>query len=158
MQAVISALKGMGIPDKDIQTSGISLYPVIGQNQNVTGYNASNNVTVIVENVDQTGAVLDAAVKAGANTASNVRFGFKDDTAVRNKALAAAAADARTKADALARALGLKVTGIESVSEASTSSPVPLPVASTAAGAAAAVPVEPGELSVSARVTIVFSF
>ncbi|HUX88773.1 MAG TPA: SIMPL domain-containing protein [Chloroflexota bacterium] len=158
MQAVINAIKALGIPERDIQTSGISLYPIITQNQTVSGYNASNNVTVTVENINQAGAVLDAAVKAGANTATNVRFGFKDDTTLRNKALAVAATDARSKADALAKALGLTVTGIQSVSESATSVPFPLRSAGASLAAPAAVPVEPGEMSVNAQVTIVFSF
>ena len=159
MQAVITAIKALGIPDRDVQTSGISLFPVVTQNQTISGYNASNNVTVTVENINQAGAVLDAAVKAGANNSTNVRFGFKDDTTLRNKALAAAASDARSKADALAKALGLNVTGIQSVTEASTSSPRPFQAAGASLAAAPAnVPVEPGELSVNAQVTIVFAF
>lgn len=162
MQAVIAAIKAAGIPDRGIQTNGLSLYPNYGQNQVINGYDATNNVAITVDNVDQVGAVLDAAVKAGANQATNVRFGFKDETGLRNKALAAAAADARSKADALAAALGVKVSGIESVTEAGVSTPIvyqqPRALAAGVASAAPAPPVEPGELSVTATVTIVFGY
>ena len=159
MQAVISAIKAQGISDKDIQTSGISLYPVIGQGNVVTGYNASNNVTVTIEKIDQAGAVLDAAVKAGANTAGNIRFELKDETALQNKALATAAADARSRANALAAALGVHVTGIQSISETSSSTPIPYRLAaSQAAASSASVPVQPGQVTATAQVTILFSF
>src|SRR5579884_3782877 len=160
MQSVLNAIKALGIPDKDIQTTGVSLYPVITEGNTVNGYNATNNVRITVENIDQAGAVLDAAVKAGANTSSGISFGFKDETALRNKALAAAAADARSKADALAAALGLQISGVQSVTESQVSIPVPLavPRASVSPAAAPSVPVEPGQQTVTAEITIVFSY
>jgi uncharacterized protein YggE len=159
MQAVVDAIKALNVPDRDIQTSGISLYPVYSQGQTLSGYNASNSVTVTAENIDQAGAVLDAAVRAGANQTGGIRFGLKDDAPLRNKALAAAAADARSKADALAAALGLQVTGVQAISEQSVGGPTYTPPREVAAaGAAPAVPVEPGQLDVTAQVTIVFSY
>lgn len=159
MQAVLAAIKALGIPDQDIQTTGVFLYPVIEHGNTISGYNAANNVTVLVEKVDQAGAVLDAAVKAGANTAGNVRFAFKDETALRNRALAAAATDARSKADAIASAMGLKITGVESISEGSVVIPRPLAAPGMAAPAAApSVPIEPGQQTITATVTAVFGF
>lgn len=158
MQKVIDAIKGLGIPAEDIQTSGISLYPITNENQLVTGYSASNNVTVTVENVEQAGAVLDAATKAGANVEGNVRFQLKDPAEARNQALAAAAADAKSKANALAAAMGLKITGVQSISEGSVSSPVIYEPRAAQAASTASVPVEPGQLNVTAQVTIVFGY
>jgi hypothetical protein len=162
MNAVIAAIKGLGIPDKDVQTNGVSLYPIFDQQgQTISGYTASNNVSVIVEKIDQAGPVLDAAVKAGANQATNVVFGLKDETAARNKALTLAAADAKSKAEALAGSLGLHISGVQSVSEGVTSRPIVQPAAGRAMAAtdsAASVPVEPGEVDVTAQVTIVFNF
>lgn len=160
MQAVISAVKALGIPAKNIQTSGVSLYPVYGPNQNLEGYEARNNISVTVEQIDQAGQVLDAAVSAGANQTGGVSFGLKNDAEVRNKALAAAIADARGKAEALAGAAGVKITSVQAISEASVN--VPMPAARVALGAAAAsqaaVPVEPGQLTVSATVTVVYGY
>jgi uncharacterized protein YggE len=160
MQAVIAAIKAVGIPDQSIRTNGVSLYPIYDQGQVITGYNASNNVVVTVDDVNQVGTVLDAAVRAGANQATNVQFGFKDESALRNKALAAAAADARAKADALAGALGLQITGIESVAEGGVSTPIvtqPRALGVSAAAPASA-PIEPGQLDVVAQVTVVFGY
>lgn len=159
MQKVVDAIKAAGIPDANVRTSGISLYPIYADNQVVTGYSASNNVVVVVDQMSQVGAVLDAATKAGANVESSVQFGLKDDSAAKGQALQAAAADAKAKANALASALGLQITSIESVSEGSVSTPVFVaPRAAAAAQSAASVPVQPGEMDVTAQVTIVFGY
>jgi uncharacterized protein YggE len=159
MQSVINAIKALGIPATNIQTDGVSLSPQYDNQQNLTGYVATNNVEVRVDQIDQAGAVLDAAVQAGANQAGNIRFTLKDDTASRNQALALAAKDARSKADALAAALNLQITGVDAVSEQSVSVPLLVqPRSSFAANPAAPVPVEPGQLTVSAQVTIQFSY
>ncbi len=159
MQKVIDAIKTLGVQASAIQTTGISLYPVIGEDQAVTGYVASNHVTVRVDAIDQVGPVLDAAVKAGANLASNVRFTLKDQSALRNKALAAAIGEAKSKAGVMAEALGVEISGIQSVTEMSVSGPMPLGEKPAGAGvAAAAAPIEPGEVTVVAQVTIVFGF
>jgi uncharacterized protein YggE len=159
MQAVIAAIKAVGIPDKSIQTIGVSLYPTTDQGQVITGYDASNEVDVTIDQISQAGAVLDAAVKAGANQSAGVRFGLKDQTTARNQALAAAATDARSKATALATALGLQITGVESVSEQNVNVPTfSPPRAFAGAPAAQSVPIEPGQLTVSAQVTIVFGY
>ena len=159
MQAVIDAIKALGIAERDIQTSGVSLYPVIEESNVVSGYTASNTVTVTVQDVSQAGAVLDAVVKAGANVAGGVTFGFQEEEGLRNQALAAAAVDARSKAEALAGALGLKISGVESVSEGAVDVPRPFygpqPLA---AESAPAVPIEPGEQTVTAQVTVVFGY
>jgi len=159
MQAVIDAVKALGIPAKDIQTSGVSLSPVYGTNETLQGYEARNTINVTVEQINQAGQVLDTAVKAGANQTGGISFGLKNDTALRNKALAAAVADARSKADALAGAASLKISGIQAISESSVN--VPIPVARAPLGAAAspqAVPVEPGQLTVTAQVTVVYGY
>lgn len=159
MQAVIDAVKAVGIPAKDIQTSGVSLSPVYGENQTLQGYEARNNINVTVEQVGQAGQVLDAAVKAGANQAGGITFGLKNDTELRNKALAAAVADARSKADAIAGAAGVKITGVEAITESSVNVPIPVARAPLAASAASqATPVEPGQLTVTAQVTVVYGY
>lgn len=159
MQRVIDAIKATGVSDANIQTRGVSLYPITNQNQEVTSYSASNNVTVLVDQLDKVGTILDAATGAGANVEGSVQFGLKDDTAARNQALQAAAADAKGKASALASALGLQISSIQSVSEGSISSPVIVsPRLAAAPSAAASVPVQPGELDVTAQVTIVFGY
>lgn len=160
MQKVVDAIKAAGVPAENIQTTGVSLYPIIEQGQVVTGYNATNNVSVVVDQLDKVGAVLDGATKAGANVEGSVRFGLKDDSAAKNAALQAAAADAKAKANALASALGLKISSIESVSEGAVSVPIVIgpKYVAAAASAAPSVPVEAGQMDVSAQVTIAFGY
>lgn len=157
MQAVVDAIKGLGIPAAKIQTSGISLDPVYAEGQSITGYRASNLVTVTVDEVDSAGKVLDTAVGAGANTAGNVRFSLKDSTTLRNQALTAAVADATAKADVLAKAIGITRPGIVSVSEGGVSAVSPEAAKGLgAADAGVGVPVEPGLVTVTAQVTVRF--
>jgi hypothetical protein len=168
MAAVIAAVKGAGIADNDIRTTGLTLTPITSQPKpgdqtppQVVSYRATNGVTVTVNDVAKTGAVLDAAVSAGANTASGVRFAIKDESALRQKALDAAGHDARAKADALAASLGVHVTGVQSVVEQSGAVPLPRevqPLAASAAPAAAPPPVQPGELTLRVRVQVTFNY
>lgn len=158
MQGVIGAIKGLGVSEQAIRTSGVSLYPMSDDKNTITGYLATNTVTVTLDNVDQAGPVLDAAVKAGANTAGNVQFTLKDPTALRHQALSAAVVDAKAKAAVLAEAAGITLPSVESISEGGVSEPQPMPLAGTGAAASTAtMPVEPGQITVTANVTVTFA-
>lgn len=161
MAAVVASIKSLGIPEKDIQTSGVGLWPMTERENRVTGYRASNSVTVQVQDVSKVGPVLDAAVAAGANTAGNVRFGLKDPSAAQRQALDAAAKDAQGKADAIAKALGVRIKAVDSAVEEVTGGPVPVAEALRAEFEAAGgmgVPVQPGELAVTTRLRITCSY
>lgn len=155
LNAVVAAIQGQGVTADHIQTTDLSLY--LDSQSNV--YQASHQLTVKLENVSKVGAVLDAAVGAGANNSWGVDFGLKDASGQRAQALAAAIADARKKADSMASALGVSVTGVGSASEASYSSPIQFGGVSRAASAAAPnTQVQPGQLSTSADVNVVYTF
>jgi uncharacterized protein YggE len=163
MAAVIRAVREQGVPETDIRTAAVNLTPITARNRpgeetppTVVGYRASNTITVSLTDVAKAGAVLDAGIAAGANLAGGLRFGFQDETALRRQALEQAAANARAKAESLAAALGLRLTGIAAVEE-EPSGPVPVARA-TASEAAQSVPVQPGELTVQARVRVVFTY
>lgn len=165
MAAVIEALKRAGIPENDLRTSGVSLQPIMTQPRSgegappaVTGYRATNNLTVTVSDVSKTGEVLDAAVTAGANVAGGVRFGLKDETALRRQALERAARAARSEAEALAAALGVQITGVRSAAEESGAGPIIRAEAMLADARSAAVPIQPGQLTVNVRVRVTFNF
>ncbi|HEV8635217.1 MAG TPA: SIMPL domain-containing protein [Chloroflexota bacterium] len=162
MNAIIQAIRGRGVEEKDVRTSGISLYPTYEREPNtISGYQATNTVRVTVQDVKKTGEILDAAVGAGANINSGVQFGLKDDTAFRRQALDQAVKEARAKADAIAGAAGLRVAGVQSMVDESQSQPVAPEMARVAMAnqaAAGPVPVQPGQLAVTARVRVVYSF
>src|SRR5689334_10395765 len=163
MGQVLARIKGLGIAETDIRTSVVSLQPLYDRNPSqLSGYMASNQVTVTVQDIKRAGEVLDQAISAGANQGSGVRFAIKDDSPFRRQALDQAVKSARTTADAMAGAAGLRVTGIVSMTDqGGGSAPQPyeraLPMAA-AAGAPVDVPIQPGHLSVTARVQVVYQF
>ena len=127
MTAVVAAIKKLGIADKDIVTSGVNLNPVYDYNNGtarLTGYQFSNNVKVTVRDLNKVAGLIDDSVAAGATTVNGVSFRLDDPKPVEAQARAAAMTDARTKADALAKAAGVQIKGVASISETSVSSPV----------------------------------
>jgi uncharacterized protein YggE len=152
--AVIAAVKGAGIPASDIQTSQIYLSPQTNQTgTEIIGYAASNTITV-KSTIAKAGAVVDAAVGAGANGASGPMLSRSDQDAQYREALKDAVADAKVKAEALASAGGLTLSGAEAIVEGS-QSPGPIMYAKT--DAAASVPIEPGTQSIEATVTVTYN-
>ena len=115
MTGVIAAIREAGIADEDIQTSGINLFPVYedrslvkpGEQRQIVGYRASNDVNVRVHDIDKAGSVLDAAVTAGANQVGGVRFGLSDTDTIVTDALIAAVQNAQAKAQTIADTLGV---------------------------------------------------
>ena len=167
MTAVIAAVKAAGIEDADIQSTSIHLTPVFARPSRddpdtpptITGYQATNTVSVRVLDLDQVGTVLSAGLDAGANQFGGVSFALQDRTQPYLDALAAATLDARRKADAIATAAGMVVSGIVEITEQSAGGPQPLLAArggAVFAEAAAAVPVQAGEIVVQARVHVQF--
>ncbi|HEU5363765.1 MAG TPA: SIMPL domain-containing protein [Gaiellaceae bacterium] len=152
MNAVIDALKQAG--GKDLQTQQVSLYPRSDDNGNVTGYTADNSVSASTQ-VAAAGALVDAAVAAGANTVSGPTLSVSDQDARYRDALKKAVEDARAKAQALADAGGFGVGPVSVVAEQS-SAPQPVFERAAVAKAADTTPVEPGTQDVTADVTVTF--
>lgn len=115
---VTAALGQLGIFSKDIQTH-YTMSPVYekGDYRKAVGYRANNTITVTVNDVAKAGQVIDAALSSGATDVNGLSFGLKDAKSVRNTALQMAVQDARSKADAIAAALGVKIVGIQNVKE-----------------------------------------
>lgn len=151
MNAVIASLKQAGA--KDLQTQQVSLYPQSDEGGNVTGYTADNSVSASTS-IAGAGALVDAAVAAGANTVSGPTLSVSDEDARYRDALKKAVEDARGKAQALAEAGGFGVGPISVVAEQS-SAPQPV-FDAPAAAKAEATPIEPGTQDVTADVTVTF--
>ena len=159
-EQIAAALKKQGIADEDIQTQDISLYPQTvdqGGKQVITGYQASLSVRVKVRDMAKLGEVISAANAAGANNVSGPTFTIDDPAPARAKAIDEAVADARKSAEAMAKAAGKSVGAVLSMSSSDVGL-VPGPMFSTSdmAGAAKDVPIEPGQLDISASVVVVF--
>lgn len=163
MTQVTDALRRAGVADKDIQTSSLNLEAQYVYAQNVapklTGYQATNNVTVTVEDLTRLGPAIDAVTAAGANQVSGVSFGLKDATAAEDQARLAAVKALRAKAELYANATGYRVARLVNLSEgaASQSSPVrPMMARMTVGAAAAPTPISSGKLTVSIDVNAVY--
>jgi hypothetical protein len=157
-EQIASAVKKQGIAGEDIQTQDVSVYPqTVDQNgkQVITGYQASLSVQVKVRDIAKLGEIISAANAAGANDISGPTFTIDDPAPARAKAIEEAVADARKSAEAMAKAAGKSVGGVLSMSS-SDAGVSPMYSASDAAGAAKAVPIEPGQLDITANVVVVF--
>ena len=153
MNAVVAALKAAG--GKELQTQQVSLYPSTDQQGKVTGYTAQNTVSAKAT-IAGAGALIDAAVGAGANTVDGPSLAISDQDALYRDALKKAVQDARAKALALADAGGFGVGPVSTVVEQSAAGPVQFsPVA--AAAKDASTPIEPGTADVTADVTVSFT-
>ena len=159
MTRVTGALKAAGVADRDVQTSSLSLNPMFdNSDQNhprITGYQATNSVAVRARAIDQTGRVIDTLVGAGANEVSGPSFEIDHPEAALDEARTAAMAQARSRAELYARAAGLKVLRILSISESGGYSPQPMAFMARKV-MASATPVAAGELAMSANVTVQF--
>ena len=151
MNAVIAALKNAG--GGELQTQQVSLSPQMNEPGQVTGYSADNSVSAKAKIADA-GALIDAAVAAGANNVNGPTLDVAGRDALYRDALKKAVADARAKAEALAEAGGFGVGQVSSVTEQSAAAPVP--VFEAAVAKSAATPIEPGTQDVSADVTVTF--
>ena len=154
MNAVLAALTAAS--GEEIQTQEVSLYPTTDPQGKVTGYTAQNTVSAKAK-IAGAGALVDAAVGAGANTVDGPSLTLSDQDALYRDALKKAVSDARAKALALADAGGFGVGPVSTVVEQSAAGqPVfARPVALAAKDAST--PIEPGTADVTADVTVTFT-
>lgn len=172
MAAILAALKELEIESQDIRTSNfsisferqqgeISVPRVQGaptDTQSPAGfYRVSNMVQVTIRDLDQVGAVLDAAVKAGANNIWGISFSLADTQALETEAREAAVKDARLRAEALAQLNSVTVTEVIAISEVVGSMPGPVFAEAALRGMGGGGPVEPGELTFSTQIQIVYA-
>jgi uncharacterized protein len=151
---VVDALKHAG--GKELQTQQVSLYPQTDEQGHVTGYTAQNTISA-KSDIAGAGALIDAAVKAGANTVDGPTLSVADTDAIYRQALKKAVQNAQAKAAALADAGGFQVGPITTVTEQGSSSQPPVVFAAAAKAADSTTPVEPGTQDVTADVTVSFT-
>ena len=156
MAAVLAALKGAGVADRDIQTSRLSLQPQYDPNKpgppRLLGFRVTNQVTIKIRDIDRMPTILDRAIAAGANEMSGIEFVVSEQSKLLDQARDEAIADARRKAELYVKAAGGKLGPVVAITEEG-STPPPRPLAAMRA-AAGAVPVVPGERELRAAVTV----
>lgn len=159
--AITAALKKAGIAEKDLQTAGVNLYPQQdfreGRAPVITGYQASVQVRATIHDIGKVGDVISAASGAGATDIGGPSFTLSEDSTARAEAIRHAVADARARAEVMAKAAGKSLGDVVSVSETGASVPVVWGErAYKATDAAGTVDIQPGSLDITAEVTVVF--
>jgi len=162
MERVRAALKRAGIADRDIQTSNISLNPeyryVQDRAPQLTGYSASNQLSVRFRDIAKSGDILDALVAEGANSIGGPNLTIDKPEEALDEARTKAIGVGRARAELYARALGMRVVRLLSVSESGGSYPVPppMPVMMEARAQAAGTKIDPGEQKLALSLGMVF--
>lgn len=158
MAGVLQALKNAGLAEKDIQTSRLSLSPqsTPGRNPNapfqITGYRASNRVTVTIRDITKVADTIDVLVGSGANEISGISFMVSKASKLLDDARAEAIADARRKAEIYAKAANISLGAPISISEET--APGPVPYRKMAADMAASAPVAQGQETLRVSVSV----
>jgi uncharacterized protein YggE len=159
MGQVHAALKAGGIAERDVQTSRFSIRPLHdsrrdGDNR-ITGFEASNQISVKVRALARLATVLDQMIAAGANDISGIQYTVSQRSTLLDKARADAVADARRKAELLARAAGVRIGHATAIVEHS-GLPVPMERMTLRAAPAAPVPIAVGEQELRVQVSVTF--
>jgi uncharacterized protein YggE len=161
LERVRAALKSAGVADRDIQTSNINLEPqyVYENNQppRLTGYSATNQLSIRFRDIANAGKILDALVAQGANTINGPNLTIDHPEAALDEARARAVAAGRARAELYARSLGLRVVRIVAVSESGGYAvPPPMPMAVQRMSANAETKIDPGEQKLEVNLAMVF--
>ncbi len=154
MRKVIVAVKAAG--GTGVKTQSVSLSPRYDEQNEVRGFTATNTVSATIKEIAKAGALIDAAVTAGANQIYGPSLSSGDRTEQYRAALAAAVANARGSAQVLAAAANLSLGRVTAIVE-SGGAPSPLPFAANKAQDTASTPIEPGTEQTTASVTVTFS-
>lgn len=166
-RAILDTLRAMGFQNDQITTANYSVYPEMrhderGQNPEVVAYVVSNTVQVNLRQLERAGQVIDAALAKGANQVHGLNFYLANPDSARRAAIADAVANARADAEALARAAGGSLGQVIEMSTSPIGMPQPMfrnrAMAAANMGADVATPVEPGQATVTAVVSVRWQF
>jgi uncharacterized protein YggE len=165
MRPIIDTLKGAGIEDKDIQTSNFSIQPSYDYSQNgkppkLVGHTVSNLVHVKLHDTKRLGVVLDKVVALGSNEVSTIEFSSSKAEGMRDEARKKAVENAKRMADIYTKAAGVELGQVLSISEGEVEQgprPMPMRAAVAKASPGGPPPIEAGEQSLQAQVTIVWA-
>ncbi|WP_343521551.1 SIMPL domain-containing protein [Sphingomonas sp.] len=161
MTRVLAALKAAGVAERDVQTATISLNPQYRYAENqppvITGYQASNSVSIKFRDIARSGNILDALVKEGANQIDGPNLSIDQMEAAQDEARTDAVKRARARAELYARALGMRVERLVSLSEGNDGGgPGPVPVMMARMEAKDSTQVVPGEQRVGVTIRVRF--
>jgi uncharacterized protein YggE len=166
MAKITAALKAAGISEDDIQTTGYSLQPrwvwdKTNEKNIQSGYDMNHNVTVTVRAIKDAGKTVSLIADNGANTVDGISFDVDDATLEQTKlaALDLAMANARKRADVVAKAAGRTITSVQTVNVNENSYiAYPMYKSDTAVSGAGAAPVEAGTMDILMSVSVIYLF
>lgn len=162
MDKVMAAIRAANIAERDVQTAGVNVHPQYRYAENqaptITGYQASNTVSIKVRDVGKLGEVLDALVASGANQVNGPSFEIDEPESVYDEARKSALEKAQARAEMYAKTLGLRVRRIVSISEGGgMGQPRPVMMAMARGKAEAAdTAISPGETTLSVNLDVMF--
>ena len=162
--SVINSIVALGIERRDISTGNYNFNPTYRHLDNgrseIDGYEATNSVTIVVDDLNLVGKIIDAALSHGANRVDSLNFGLRNKNAYQDEALRLAILDAKRKAEVAASALGKSIIGVRAVSINRSSVEAPrnykMARAVTEDVAEFQTPIESGTLTCSASVHVEF--
>jgi len=159
--AVIAVVKSLGVEPRDVETTSFAISPQRDYRNDrpdsIIGYWVNNELSVTIRDLTSVGQVLQAAIDAGANTISGIAFSLADPEEAKETARTMAVEDARRRAEVLAEAAGVRVGKVLSIREVSLSAPPIYRGAEMDSASAELVPIESGELEITAQVQVVFA-
>lgn len=163
LQAVLGRMRTLGVKDRDIQTSIVAMTPAYDYGDRaprLVGYALTNSVSVTVRDLDRVGDVIDGALTSGATTLDSIAFRVADASSAQREARKLAVADARARAETLARAAGVEIGDVVTISEGGAEPPFqPFPAMRGLAMAAKdeSTPIEGGMNEIAVSVTVTFT-
>jgi uncharacterized protein YggE len=164
-QQVIDALKEFGVEEKDIHTSSFSIWPIdrydpaTGTSTGEKYYAVDNTIYITARDLTKLGALLDTVIKAGANTINSVQFDLSDKTAAMKEARAAAMKNAKSQAEELAGLASVSLVEITNISYTDSTPYVYAEMGRGGGGGSgiqANVPIEPGQMTITASVSVTY--
>ena len=163
--AVAAALKALLAPEDTLGTTRYtvepryeSVRPGEQHEPRITGYVARNEVQIESRRIDKVGALIDAAIGAGANRVGSLQFSLSKRAELLRSALEKAGAEARAQAESVAKGLGVRLKGV--ISATTSGGPIVSPrrfeAAMVSEARMAPTPIEPGEATVSATLQVTY--
>jgi uncharacterized protein len=166
MEALLEALREEGVAERDIQTSGYSVWterngrmlePGLDRPEETVTYRVNNTVRVTVVELDNLSAILDAAIDAGANSIHGISFTISDPSRLETQARIRAIANAKAKAEELADLTGVQVGQVVSVSEVVGMGGFPMLRDAAMGMGGGAGPISPGEMDFTLQLQVIYS-
>lgn len=163
MRNVFATLAANGIAERDISTTNLNLNPRYDYEQRtngqplLVGYRASNQITIVSRDLNQTGQLIDSLLQAGLNNINGVNFTVSEPEAAQAQARAAAIEKAKIKARMMAQSANVRLGRLLSLSEGSSAAPIMFNTMAAMESRSAAPPLAPGEREIGATVTMSYA-